>query len=177
MAVDEHPPSWSGLATTWALFVGVVLTVAIAVRLTVPGWLDESGERPLPDRPLLILDIFVNNSLLALIPLVGGWLAAGHLREGRRAVAGVFLLLPSVVVVRSLVTIGAVGGADPNWLGDSVRWWSLEVGALAVASHTGVWLARHPGRRDQDGPAAMRRALLVVVGALALAAIVEVMTA
>jgi hypothetical protein len=165
------------LATTWALFVAAVLVVTVTVRLVVPGWLGNLGERELPDRPLLILDIFVNNLLLAFVPLFGGWLAAGHLRAGRRVVAGVLLLLPAVVIGRSLVTIGAVGGGDPDWLADATRWWLLEVGALAVAAHTGLWLARHPEVRDERGPVAMRRALAAATGALLVAAVVEVLTA
>jgi hypothetical protein len=175
--LDERPPSWTQLAATWALFAAVVLVVAVAVHLAVPGWLGDSGERELPNRPLLMLDIFFNNLLLALVPLFGGWLAAGHLGAGRRLVAGVFLLLPAVIVARSLVTVGAVGGGDPGWLADSARWWLLEVGALAVSARTGLWLARHPQMRDKEGPAAMRRALAAAVGALLVAAAVEVLTA
>ena len=176
VARDVRSPSWSELAATWSLFAAVVLAVAVAVHLAAPGWLGDSGERELPDRPLLAVDIFLNNLLLALAPLFGGWLAAGHLDAGRRLVAGVFVLLPAVIVARSVVTIGAVGGGDPEWLADSARWWLLEVGALAAAARTGLWLARHPRLRDERGPAAMRRALGVIVCALAAAATVEVMT-
>lgn len=175
--LEERPPSWIQLATTWALFAAVVLALAVAVHLAVPGWLGDSGERELPDRPMLMLDIFVNNLLLALVPLFGGWLAAGHLTAGRWPVAGVFLLLPAVIVARSLVTVGAVGGGDPGWLADAARWWLLEIGALAVSARTGLWLARHPRLRDEHGPAAMRRALAAAVGALLIAAAVEVLTA
>jgi hypothetical protein len=175
--LDERPPSWIQLATTWALFAAAVIAVAVAVHLAAPGWLGDSGVRELPNRPLLMLDIFFNNLLLALVPLFGGWLAAGHLTAGRRLVAGVFLLLPAVIVARSLVTIGAVGGGDPGWLADSARWWLLEVAALAVSARTGVWLARHPRLREEHGPAAMRRALAPAVAALLMAALVEVLTA
>jgi hypothetical protein len=175
--LDVRPPSWIQLATTWALFAAVVLAVAVAVYLAVPGWLGDSGERELPNRPLLMLDIFFNNLLLALVPLFGGWLAAGHLNAGRRLLAGVFMLLPAVVVGRSLVTVGAVGGGDPGWLVDSARWWLVEVGALAVSARTALWFARHPQLRDEHGPAAMRRALAAAVGALLVAAPVEVLTA
>ena len=175
--VDQRPPSWTQLAATWAAFAGVVLAVAVAVRLAMPGWLGDSGVRELPDGALLVLDIFVNNLLIALVPLFGGWLAAGHLNAGRRLVAGVFLVLPALVVGRSLVTVGAVGGGDPGWLVDSARWWLLEVGALAVAARTGLWLARHAPLRDEHGPAAMRRALAVIVCTLAAGATVEVLTA
>jgi hypothetical protein len=174
---EGRPPSWFQLATTWALFAAAVVAVAVAVHLAAPGWLGDSGVRELPDRPLLMVDIFFNNLLLALVPLFGGWLAAGHLTAGRRLVAGVFLLLPAVIVARSLVTVGAVGGGDPSWLSDSARWWLLEVGALAVSARTGLWLARHPQLRDARGPAAMRRALAVIVCALAAGATVEVLTA
>jgi hypothetical protein len=175
--LDQRPPSWTQLATTWALFAAGVLAVAVAVHLAVPGWLGDSGERELPNRPLLMLDIFFNNLLLALVPLFGGWLAAGHLGAGRRLAGGVFLLLPAVVVGRSLVTIGAVGGGDPAWLADSARWWLLEVGALAVSARTGLWLARHPQLRDEHGPAAVRRALAAAVAGLVVGAAVEVLTA
>jgi hypothetical protein len=175
--VDQRPPSWTQLAATWAAFAGVVLAVAVAVRLAMPGWLGDSGVRQLPDRALLVLDIFVNNLLIALVPLFGGWLAAGHLNAGRRLVAGVFLLLPAVVVGRSLITVGAVGGGDPGWLADSARWWLLEVGALAVAARTGLWLAGNAPLRDEHGPAAMRRALATIVVALSTASCIEVFTA
>jgi hypothetical protein len=175
--VDQRPPSWTQLAATWAAFAAMVLAVAVAVRLAMPGWLGDSGVSELPDRPLLMLDILVNNLLIALVPLFGGWLAAGHLIAGRRLVAGVFLVLPALVVGRSLVTVGAVGGGDPSWLVDSARWWLLEVGALAVSARTALWLARHPQLRDEHGPAAMRRALAAAVGALLVAAPVEVLTA
>ena len=174
---QEAPPSWSQLAATAALFATFVAAVAGAVHLAAAGWLGHSGVRELPDRPLLILDIFVNNLLLALVPLFGGWLAAGHLSAGRRSVAWVFLLLPAAIVTRSLATVGAVGGGDPTWLVDAARWWLLEVAALAVSTHTGLWLARHPQLRDEHGPAAVRHALVVVVTVLALAASVEVLTA
>ncbi len=173
----QRPPSWGELTMTWALFVAVVLAVAAVVHLAAGGWLGDAGERELPDRPLLVLDILLNNLLLALLPLFGGWLAAGHLSAGRRLLAAVFLLLPAVVVGRSLVTIGAVGGADPGWLADAARWWLLEVAALAVAAHTGLWLARHPQLREEYGPTALRRALALVVVALSLAACVEVLSA
>ena len=81
------------------------------------------------------------------------------------------------MVARSVVTIGAVGGADPGWLADAARWWLLELAALATAGWTGLWLVRHPERRERLGPAAARRALAVVVGALAAGAAVEVQTA
>jgi hypothetical protein len=175
--LDLRPPSWIQLATTWALFAAAVIAVAAAVHLAVPGWLGDSRVRELPDRPLLMLDIFFNNLLLALVPLFGGWLAAGHLSAGHRLVASVFLLLPALIVARSLVTVGAVGGGDPRWLANAARWWLLEVGALAVSTRTGLWLARHPQLRDEHGPVAMRRALAVIVCALAAGATVEVLTA
>jgi hypothetical protein len=153
------------------------MAVAVGVHLAAPGWLGDSGVRELPNRPLLMLDIFFNNLLLALVPLFGGWLAAGHLTAGRRLVAGVFLLLPAVIVARSLVTIGAVGGGDPEWLADSARWWLLEVAALAISARTGLWLARHPQLREEHGPVAVRRALAAAVAALLMAALVEVLTA
>lgn len=175
--LDLRPPSWIQLATTWALFAAAVIAVAAAIHLAVPGWLGDSRVCELPDRALLMLDIFFNNLLLALVPLFGGWLAAGYLTAGRRLVAGLFLFLPGLIVARSLVTVGAVGGGDPRWLADAARWWVLEVGALAASARTGLWLARHPQLRDEHGPAAMRRALAVIVCALAGAATVEVLTA
>jgi hypothetical protein len=169
-------PTWGQLAATWAAFAATVLAVAGVVHLAAPGWLPD-GERELPDRVQLMLDIFVNNLLLALVPLLGGWLAAGHLLAGRRLVAALFAVVPAVIVARSLITVGAVGGADPGWLADAARWWLLEVGALAVATRTGIWLARHPHLRDERAAAALRRALIVIVALLAVAAGIEVLTA
>jgi hypothetical protein len=158
------------------VFVAVVLAVTRLVRFVAPDWL--SGEtRELPDSPLLIVDIFVNNLLIASLPLLGGWLAAGYLVAGRRFLAGLFLLGPALIVGRSLVTIGAVGGADPGWLLGAARWWSLELAALAASSSAGAWLVRHPHGRDTAGKAVMRGALIVVVFALAVAAAIEVLTA
>jgi hypothetical protein len=172
----EAIPSWTALTLAWAALVLAVVVTAAAAAVAAPGWLD-GPTRPLPDRPLLMLDIFFNNLLLALLPLVGGWLAAGHLLAGRRRVAFVFVLLPAVVVARSVVTIGAVGGADPGWLADAARWWLLELAALAAAGRTGLWLARHPDLRERLGRAAARRALAVVVTTLPAAAAVEVLSA
>ena len=169
-------PSWRLLAGVWLGFVAVVLLVVGVVRLVAPGWLGD-GERELPDQPLLMLDILLNNLLLALVPLFGGWLAAGHRLARRPAVAALCLLLAALVVARSLVTIGAVGGADPAWLAEAARWWLLELAALATAACTGSWLARNPRLRDRHGPEAVRRALAVIVTALAVAAVVEVLSA
>lgn len=158
------------------LCVAVVLAVTGLVRVAAPDWL--SGETTeLPDRPLLIVDIFVNNLLIALLPLLGGWLAAGYALAGRRVLGGLFLFGPALIVGRSLVTIGAVGGADPAWLAAAARWWSLELVALAASSSAGAWLVRHPQVRDTDGKAIMRGTCIVVVFALAVAAAVEVLTA
>jgi hypothetical protein len=168
----EAIPSWGALALAWAALVVAVVATAVAAAAVAPGWLD-GPTRPLPDRPLLMLDIFFNNLLLALLPLVGGWLAAGHVLAGRRRLAFVFVSLPAVVVARSVVTIGAVGGADPGWLADAARWWLLELAALAAAGWTGLWLARHPQLRGRLGAAAARRALAVVVTTLAAGALVE----
>jgi hypothetical protein len=170
------PPTWAQLGTTWFGFVAIVLIVAAAVHAVAPDWLGD-GERELPDRALLIVDIFVNNLLIAALPVLGGWLAAGHLVAGRTVVALLLLLAPGAVVARSLVTVGAVGGADPLWLADAARWWLLEIGALAVAARTGLWLAANPRLREEHGPAALRRALSAIVSVLAVAASVEVLTA
>jgi hypothetical protein len=172
----EAIPSWRALTLAWAALVLAVVVTAAAAVVAAPGWLD-GPTRPLPDRPLLMLDIFFNNLLLALLPLVGGWLAAGKLLAGRRRLAWLFVLLPGAVVARSVVTIGAVGGADPGWLADAARWWLLELAALAAAGWTGLWLARHPHLRERLGPAAARRALAVVVTTLAAGAAVEVLSA
>lgn len=174
--LPSRRPSRRLLAGVWLGFVAVVLLVAGVVRLVAPSWLGD-GERELPDQPLLMLDIFFHNLVLVLVPLFGGWLAAGHRLAGRPAVAALFLLLAGLVVARSLVTIGAVGGADPAWLADAARWWLLELAALATAACTGSWLARNPRLRDRHGPEAIRRALAVIVTALAVAAVVEVLSA
>ena len=173
---DEAIPSWAALAQAWAALALAVLASAALMALLAPGWLD-GPTRPLPDRPLLMLEIFFSNLLLALLPLVGGWLAAGQRLAGHPRLAWLFVLPPALIVGRSVVTIGAVGGADPGWLADAARWWLLELAALAAATSTGVWLVRHPQLRDPLGPAAARRALTVVVTTLATGATVEVLTA
>lgn len=176
LPAGEAPPSWSHVGLTWVAFVATTLAVAGATALIAPGWLD-GPTRELPDQAVLILDIFVNNLLLAALPLVGGWLAASHRRAGRPVLGALFVLVPALAVARSLFTIGAVGGADPAWLLDASRWWTLELMALAAAWATGVWLARHPELCEHHGLPAMRRALIVVVAALATGSAVEVLTA
>jgi hypothetical protein len=168
--------SWKALVATWVLFVAVVLWVAGLVAVVTPDWLP-GGTRHLPDSPRLMADIFANNLLIALLPLLGGWFAAGYLLSGHGFVARLFLLAPGLIVARSLVTIGAVGGADPAWLATAARWWLLELAALASSACTGFWLARNPGLRDRCGPAVMRPALGIVVASLGVAAVVEVLTA
>jgi len=154
----------------------VVLAAAAVTAVVAPDWLGDET-RKLPVDALFMADIFANNLLIALLPLLGGWLAAGHRLAGRRRLAWVFILVPAAVVVRSLVTIGAVGGADPAWLAGAARWWLLELAALGAAGATGLWLVRHPHLRHHHGPALMRRTFLIAVGALGVAAIVEVLTA
>lgn len=170
------PLSWARLGWAWGWLVAAVLCVAATIAVVAPGWLD-GPTRELPDRLSLIADIFFNNLLQALVPLLGGWLAAGHLLAGRRAVASIFVVLPTLMVARSVLTIGAVGGSDAAWLADAARWWLLELAALAAASATGLWLVRNPELRERFGPPAMRRALAIVLATLATGAIIEVLTA
>ncbi len=173
---EGEPPSWRALATSWAAFVAATLLVAATVALVAPDLLD--GETfELPDRPSLVVAIFVNNLLLALAPLLGGWVAAWHRLAGRRVLAWAFVVIPVLTVARSLATIGAVGGSDGAWLAEAARWAVLELGALAVATHTGLWLFRHPEQRERRGGEAVRRALAFVVAALVVGALVEVLTA
>ena len=167
---------WKAVAATWAAFVGTVLAVAGLVAVVAPGWLP-GGTRDLPDSPRLIVDIFANNLLIAVLPLLGGWLSAGYSLRGNRMRARLVVLAPALIVARSLVTIGAVGGADSAWLAVAARWWLLELVALAAGSCTGLSLARHPELREYYGPPAMRATLAIVVVSLALAAVVEVLTA
>ncbi|MCP9491539.1 MAG: hypothetical protein MSC31_16940 [Solirubrobacteraceae bacterium MAG38_C4-C5] len=164
------------MGRTWAALTAVVLASAAATAVVAPDWLD-GPTRELPNDPRLMADIFFNNLLIVLLPLLGGWLAAGHRQAGRPRVAWIFVAVPTVVLMRSLLTIGAVGGADPAWLGAAARWWLLELGALAAATATGLWLVRHPHRREDHGPAMMRRALLIAVGALGCGTFIEVLTA
>lgn len=172
----EQPPSWRELTRAWAACVPIVLAATAVTLVVAPRWIGE-GEVELPDEPSLIVEIFLNNLQLALLPLIGGWLAAGHLLSGRRRIAALFVFPPAAIVLRSLLMIGAVGGADPAWLLDAARWWLLEIAALAVAARTALWLVRNPTMRDSHGPRAMRRAFATIVGLLATGAVVEVLTA
>ena len=179
---DAPPPpgaaglSWRALAWSWALCIAVVVASAAVTALVAPAWLSDDV-RELPNDPLLMADIFVNNLLLVVLPLLGGWLAAGHLAAGRRRWAWLFMAPAAAIAVRSLLTIGAVGGADPTWLLGAARWWLLELAALGTASASGLWLVRHPAQRDDQGPAIVRRALVVAVGTLAGGAVIEVLSA
>lgn len=167
---------WKTVASTWLVFVAFVLAVSGIVTVVAPDWLP-AGTRELPDSPGLIADIFANNLLIALLPLLGGWLAAGYSLGGHRFLARLSLLAPTLIVARSLITIGAVGGADPAWLAGATRWWLLELAALAASSCAGLWLARNPELREHCGPRVMRDGLAIVVISLALGAVVEVLTA
>ncbi len=171
------PPSWSTMARAWVALTGVVLVTAAVTAVVAPDWL-AGPTRELPDDPLFMAELFTRNLLLAVvIPLLGGWLAAGQRLEGRRIRAAIFVVLPGVIIARSLLTIGAVGGADLPWLADAARWWLLELVAVAAAGTTGLWLARHPHLRRTQGPAAIRRAAMIAASALACGALIEVLTA
>lgn len=165
------------MARAWAALTGVVLVTAAVTAVVAPDWL-AGPTRELPDDPLFMAELFTRNLLLAVvIPLLGGWLAAGQRLEGRRIRAAIFVVLPGVIIARSLLTIGAVGGADLPWLADAARWWLLELVAVAAAGTTGLWLARHPHLRRTQGPAAIRRAAMIAASALACGALIEVLTA
>jgi len=177
--VDGHPPSWRELAATWAVLVAVVLAVAAPVAALFPDAFD-GPTRTLPNEPELVLSIFLNNLMLSALPLLGGWLAGSRAssdQRGARLSRLVFLLLPALIVARSLFTVGAVGGSDLGWLLDAARWWLLELLALAAGVTTGLWFARRPGQRQCCGRQATGRALGVIVCALAAGALIEVLSA
>lgn len=177
--VDGHPPSWCELAATWAVLVALVLGVVGPVAVLFPDAFD-GPTRTLPNEPALMLAIFLNNLMLSALPLLGGWLAGARPASGQRGARLsrlLFLLLPALIVARSLFTIGAVGGSDLGWLLDAARWWLLELLALAAGVRTGLWFARHPKRRERCGRQATGRALGVIVGALAAGALIEVLSA
>jgi hypothetical protein len=190
----RRPPWLRGFAMWWATLVLATLVVAGLVKVAAPSWLSERDPHgisslvralvpagvgtetvALPDDPLLAGDIFFNNFLLVLLPIVGGWLAANA--AGRhRFVAPLLLGLPALVLARSLLTIGAIGGGDSRWLVDASRWWVLEVGALACSASVAVVLANERFAW-QERLVAMRCGLGVSVLQLALAAALEVFTA
>lgn len=172
----QPPVSWTELGWAWVACTVLTLATAGLTAIVAPDWL--GGEtRELPDDPLLVADILHNNLLLVLVPLLGGWLAAGHRLAGRRRTAELFVMVSAFTAVRSPLVIGAVGGADPGWLADAARWWLLELAALSTASATGLWLARNPHGREELGPAAVRRALTLIVPVLVAGALIEVLTA
>ena len=170
-------PSWATMALMWAALTAVVVASAAITAVVAPDWLDDPV-RELPNDPLLMAEVFTRNLLLAaVIPLLGGWLAAWHRLEGRRVAAAIFVVLPGVIIARSLLTVGAVGGSDPQWLAAASRWWLLELAAMAAAATAGLWLVRHPDQRATYGPAVIRRALVIAVSALVCATLIEVLTA
>ncbi len=176
VAPPAEPPSWRQLAAAWLVFVMVVVGSAALVAVVAPSWLS-SSTRSLPHTVAMIADIATNNLLIGLVPLFGGWLAAAHLRRGRRLMALPFALVSALVVARSLLTIGAVGGSDLPWLAGATRWCLLELVAYATASYTGLWLIRHPETLYcRESHRALRRALAVMVSALVAGAVVEVLS-
>ena len=177
--IGALPPSWSELAATWALLIGAVLAVATVVAVVSPAAFDGST-LTLPNEPELILSIFLNNFLLSVLPLLGGWLSARPTSDqsaAERLARLLFLLIPGLIVARSLFTVGAVGGSDLGWLLDAARWWLLELLALAAGVRTGLWFARHPEQRERHGRKATARGLALIVGALAAGALIEVLSA
>ncbi len=171
------PPSWRALAKTWLAFVAIVLVTAAIFAVIAPDWL-AAPTRTLPDTTTMVVEIASNNLLIAIMVLLGGWLAAAHLRRGRRATAVPFALLPALVMTRSLLTVGAVGGADLPWLASAARWWLLEFVAYATVTHTALWLIRHPDVVYQpESHRALRRALVLMTIALVVGAVVEVFSA
>ncbi len=176
VAPPAEPPSSRQLAAAWLASVMVVVASAALVAMVAPTWLS-SRTRGLPHTVAMIAYIAANNLLIGLVPLFGGWLAAAQLRRGHRLRALPFAAVPALVMVRSLLTIGAVGGSDLPWLAGATRWWLLELVAYATASYTGLWLIRHPEtlyRRESHR--ALRRALAVMVSALVAGAVVEVLS-
>ena len=170
------PPARSYLLA-WAGLTAPVLLCAALTHAFYPRWLAGSPTRALPDQPSLVVDILANNLLVAVTPLLGGWLAARALARGRRLLATICLGWPILVISRSLTTLGVFGGGDLRWFAAASRWWLLELAALAVSLRTMVWLAACPERLDRTGREAINRALAVVVALLTAAALVEVLTA
>ena len=165
------------MARMWAGLTAVVLASAAITAAVAPDWLDDPA-RELPNDPLFMAEVFTRNLLLAaVIPLLGGWLAAWQRLEGRRVGAAVFVVLPGVIIARSLLTLGAVGGSDPQWLAGASRWWLLELAAMAAAASAGLWLVRHPDQRATHGRSVIARALVIAVSALVCATLIEVLTA
>ena len=173
------PPTPAHVAMVWALLVLVVLAIATVTAAIAPSILD-GPTHSLPDEPLLIATIFLNNLLLAVAPVLGGWLA-----RGRRVMASthprlwrnVLLGIPVALIAKSLLLVGLVGGSDPAWLLDAARWWLLELAALATGLSGGLWLERHPGVSVSEQRRVVGGTLAALTVALAVAALIEVLTA
>lgn len=171
------PPRWRTFV--WASVAGwlAVGLVAGVTWLMAPASLREIPDRSLPDDLGVIVSILVNNLLIATIPMFGGLIAARHLAAGRRPWAWLALAPAAIIVAKAVAVVGIVGGLDPDWLVRAIRWWAFEIAAIAVSAHSGLWLARHPRASARLTEQVVRRALLASLPAVAIAAVVEVLTA
>ena len=137
-----------------AVQVAVILAVAAAVWALAPAsWQSlVADEQRLDGGALTVIAISANNLLICFLPVLAGVYAHRFARRGRTGWARAVLSLAALVVLRSLLVIGLVGGLDPAWLAGAAAWWFAEIAALSVCCAAGLNAAR-----IGDGVLASRR--------------------
>ena len=131
-------------ATYAAAQVAVVLAVAAAVWALAPAsWQSlVEAEQHTADGALTVLSITANNLLICCLPVLAGVYAHRLARRGHTRCARGVVAFAGLIVLRSLLVIGLVGGLDPSWLAGAAAWWIAEVAALAVCCAAGCNAAR-----------------------------------
>ena len=128
------------LATTawrWgAVGIGVVLATAAIVWLFAPAdWQRLIRSEQHTDATVAQwLGIWVTNFVICCLPLLAGALAHTQQAAGRTRRAAVVLVVADLLVLRSPVIIGVVGGLDPRWLARAAAWWLAEVASLGLCA-------------------------------------------
>lgn len=127
-----------------AVQVAVILTAAAAVWALAPGsWQSLIDDEQHTDAgALAVIAITANNLLICCLPVLAGVYAHRLARHGRTWWAWAVLALAGLIVIRSLLVIGLVGGLDPAWLAGAAAWWLAEIAALAVCCAAGFNAAR-----------------------------------
>jgi len=161
-------------AARWAAgAVAIVLATALLVWLVAPdSW--QRLIRDTQDTDATVaqwLSIWLTNFVICAVPLLAGALAQRD-RATRPRRTRALIAVTALIVLRSLVTIGLVGGLDPSWLLAAAPWWLLEAGCLGTAVGAGR-LARDSSDGEQV-IAQLTVTAVAIAGALAVAALVEV---
>ena len=136
------------LVRTGAIFAAIQVAVILATAATVwalaPGaWQSLIEDEQRTDAgALAVIAITANNLLICCLPVLAGVYAHHLARRGRNWWARAVLAFAGLIVIRSLLVIGLVGGLDPAWLAGAAAWWLAEIAALSTCCAAGFNAAR-----------------------------------